>query len=185
MKSGGGKSKGSGWERNVCRELSLWISEGERDDIFWRSAMSGGRATIGLREGIDRKSQHGDISAIAAAGEKLLEHFILECKFYKDFEIFKGMVKDNGLLFSFWDHLKQYCRAVRKQPLLIGRQNLMPPFVLITPEAAQVFGLELDHVSAILPRWNCQLILFDCFLQAARVPREGVYIPQRRRIRLT
>src|SRR5215216_6431446 len=38
--------KGPQWEREVCRALSLWVTNGERVDVFWRSAMSGGRATV-------------------------------------------------------------------------------------------------------------------------------------------
>ena len=41
-----GKSqKGGAWEREFSKYLSLWITEGERDDVFWRSSQSGGRAT--------------------------------------------------------------------------------------------------------------------------------------------
>ena len=57
MRKGGGKEKGSSFERLVCKRMSMWLSKGERDDLFWRSAMSGGRATVQLRDDIvDRKS---------------------------------------------------------------------------------------------------------------------------------
>ena len=37
MRSGGGKQKGSAFEREICKKLSLWFTENERDDIFFRS----------------------------------------------------------------------------------------------------------------------------------------------------
>ena len=40
------KEKGSSNERKLSRQLSLWFTNGESDDIFWRSTNSGGTATI-------------------------------------------------------------------------------------------------------------------------------------------
>ena len=40
------KRKGSQWERDCARKLSLIISAGTHDDIFWRTASSGALATI-------------------------------------------------------------------------------------------------------------------------------------------
>src|SRR6266436_6000325 len=97
-----GKLKGGEWERQVCRKLSLWISEGQSDDLLWRSAMSGGRATIGLAKGIKRGSQAGDISAVTSLGEQFIGVFIVECKFYKDLQVLQGICKDTGLLYQFW-----------------------------------------------------------------------------------
>jgi len=46
MRKGGGKAKGASFERDICRRLSLWVSAGKQEDVFWRSAMSGGRSTV-------------------------------------------------------------------------------------------------------------------------------------------
>jgi hypothetical protein len=51
MRKGGGKQKGSQFERDVCRELSLWVSHGKQEDVYWRSAMSGGRSTVAALKG--------------------------------------------------------------------------------------------------------------------------------------
>jgi len=42
MKKGGGKNKGSSFERKICKELSLWWSGGKSDSIFYRTGGSGG-----------------------------------------------------------------------------------------------------------------------------------------------
>ena len=61
---GYGKQKGSGFERTICHELSMWISHGKHDDLFWRSSMSGGRATVMFKKGGQNRTQNGDITAI-------------------------------------------------------------------------------------------------------------------------
>ena len=70
-----GKLKGGAFEREICVKLSKWVSYGERDDLFWRSAMSGGRQTVGFKKGINRKNQAGDITAIDPIGQKLIDSF--------------------------------------------------------------------------------------------------------------
>lgn len=43
--------KGSVFEREICKALGRWWTDGERDDIFWRTAGSGARATCRLERG--------------------------------------------------------------------------------------------------------------------------------------
>lgn len=103
MKPGGGKQKGAQFEREVCKKLSLWISDGIRDDMFWRSAMSGGRASIGLKKGMIRVSQQGDVSVIAGGNSKaaldahqFLFNFVVECKSVKDYQLEKFLWSNYG-----------------------------------------------------------------------------------------
>ena len=124
-KPGYGKSKGSGFEREICKKLSLWISDGERDDCFWRSAMSGGRASVQFKKGKDNKSQVGDISPITALGEKLLDKFVVECKAYRNIRIdslIYGTPKHDSLL-EFWLQLVKVCDEANKHPMLIFKEN--------------------------------------------------------------
>lgn len=75
--------KGSGYERDFCRRLSLWWSGGPkhgRDDLFWRSSMSGGRATVRGRKGKTTAGHYGDIAATDPMGAGLLKVFAVECK---------------------------------------------------------------------------------------------------------
>jgi len=125
VKKGSGKGKGGSFERWVCRELSGWISCEERDDIFWRSAMSGGRATIGLSKGVIRKSQTGDISAVDELGQKFISSFVVECKFYKSMNfqslLFGKPVNDS--IIGFWRQVVRDSESVAKEPLLVAKQN--------------------------------------------------------------
>lgn len=83
-----GAHKGSAFERHLCTTLSLWWTEGKRDDIFWRSSCSGGRATIRSRKNKKTSNQYGDITAIDSIGQPLLDLCIVEAKRgYKDSNI--------------------------------------------------------------------------------------------------
>lgn len=74
-----GKGKGSGFERDVCKQLSLWWT-GTRDDVFWRSASSGGRATQRHSKNQSTFGQHGDISATDPIGIPLIRMMVVEIK---------------------------------------------------------------------------------------------------------
>lgn len=80
MKSGGGKRKGGAFEREIARELSKWWTHGEREDVFYRSASSGGRATVRTKVGKKSFGQYGDISANDPIGQPLLDLCTIECK---------------------------------------------------------------------------------------------------------
>ena len=171
MRAGGGKQKGAGFERDVCKKLSLWISDGKSDAIFWRSAMSGGRATVGQKSGIVRNTQVGDISAIDPTGAPFLDVFYVECKFYKDFMWAAYMLKQSGTLHRIWKDLclKSFDSVVDKIPMLIGKQNGYPPFVMVPPfeslpETALVYkdeNFDWKTAGIVLP--------FDAFLEQTTV----------------
>lgn len=74
------KQKGSDFERKICKDLSLWWTHGERDDIFWRTSLSGGRATVRRKTGRSTDFQCGDISATDPIGVLLIQHVTFELK---------------------------------------------------------------------------------------------------------
>ena len=73
-------SKGSKFERDTCRLFSLWFSDGERDDLFWRSAGSGAMAKSRSRKGKGTFGQYGDIQATDPIGQVLMDVFTIELK---------------------------------------------------------------------------------------------------------
>jgi len=172
VRSGGGKAKGSTFEREVCKRLSLWVSSGEREDVFWRSAMSGGRSTVAMKNrGVLQHAGAGDVSAIAALGERLLDYAIVECKAYANLDVLSGILKDTGKLRKFWEVLLTQAVKYDREPLMIARQNQFPTFMMMRPPALKAFGLDYGYCVAVFPRWDCVLIFFDAFLREACVPR--------------
>ena len=72
--------KGGEFEREICKLLSYWWTEGMRDDVFWRSSQSGGRATLRARKGKETYGSYGDIAAVDPIGDPLLKMFTIELK---------------------------------------------------------------------------------------------------------
>jgi len=126
-----GKQKGSAFERKVCKQLSLWVSNGESEDLFWRSAMSGGRATVGARKGKHHVRHAGDISATSPEGHLLTDQWYVECKAYRNLRIGSAFLKGAGPLIGFWDTAVLEAGRYDKLPMLIAKQNQTPVFVLI------------------------------------------------------
>jgi hypothetical protein len=73
-------AKGSEFEREICKLLSRWWSDGKRDDIFWRSSQSGGRATQRAKTGQKTFGSYGDMTAVDPIGAPLLKYFTIELK---------------------------------------------------------------------------------------------------------
>lgn len=125
MIPGAGKTKGAQFEREICVKLSLWLTHGQHKDILWRSAMSGGRATLGRRKG-EMPKACGDICAVAPEGHAFSAAFYIECKHLKHIG-FDGLIKQehsalSALINKTWDEAAKYNR----KPLLILQQNRWP-----------------------------------------------------------
>jgi hypothetical protein len=130
VKKGGGKAKGAAWERECCKHLSLWVSDGKNEDLFWRSAMSGGRATVALAKGKRLAAQAGDITCISTLGRALTDMYFIECKHYRDLDL-RGVFTGKGKLCEFWDEVNKQAAQYDKSPMLIAKQNNLPAFVCI------------------------------------------------------
>jgi len=125
------KNKGGNWERKFSKELSLWWSNGERDDIYWHTHGSGSRATNRAKKG-KTSINYGDILAEDSTGQPLLDIFVIELK--------KGYNKSNILdevdtasdSHPFRKNLDQVIRdsiAANKEPLLIFHRDRKKPCV--------------------------------------------------------
>ena len=72
--------KGSQFERDICKDLSLWWTIHDRDDVFWRTPGSGARATTRMKVGLSTYGQCGDVQATDPEGVPFIEHFTVEIK---------------------------------------------------------------------------------------------------------
>ena len=79
-KKRGKKGKGSKFEREVCKTLSLWWTKGKTDDVFWRTAGSGARAKVRSKTKRATFGQHGDIQATDPIGQPLIDLISIELK---------------------------------------------------------------------------------------------------------
>lgn len=136
MKAGGGKRKGSKLEREVCKKLSLWVSDGKNGDLFWRSAMSGGRSTVAHKKG-EVVRQAGDICAVTPEGHELTDHWYIECKFYRRVGLEAWIINNNGKMRKWWITCRMQAKRHERQPMLIVKQNGWPTLVITKVDAIQ------------------------------------------------
>jgi len=164
-----GKSKGSAYERLICTTLSKWISGGERDDLFWRSAMSGGRATVGRKVGIERSSQSGDICAIDVDGHPLTDVFSIECKSYACLVLDSLIFKKKTGMYVFWNQCRTDADAAKKLPMLIAKQNRFQTLLGLSYAGLKQFKIENKTPVAYFPNHDIYLFWFEDFLKEANL----------------
>jgi hypothetical protein len=170
MRAGGGKQKGSKFERQVCKDLSLWITNGQREDCLWRSAISGGRATVASRKGKSVR-QGGDICAVSPEGHGLADRFFMECKFVKDLNLAEFLIKGTGLLAQFWKKARTEAIRDKKIPMIIAKQNNFPPLVILPANhQKQQCNLRVDPV---IQHSNCDICYYSELLRSKFLSDDG------------
>lgn len=117
--------KGGAWERSCSTTLSIWISSSDpskpvRDDLVWRSAGSGSRATNGKKIGKSRTSQAGDLTATDIQASLFFSKFFVECKAYRSLHL-------EGL---FWDVTDKTLTTCVDVPIVQSKENKKWPFFL-------------------------------------------------------
>ena len=144
-----GKLKGNGYEREISKKLSLWISENNSEDLFWRTQGSGGRHTIRRKKNRTLDKQAGDITSTSiGVSEDFLRYFCIEIKFYKDINIWGIITKSQNGLLDFWEQACNQALSVNKIPILIVKQNYKPP-LLLSNEPFNVYMESLELKSEL------------------------------------
>ena len=134
------KAKGSEFERAACGRLSLWASGLTRDDIFWRSSTSGGRATFRTRkkrlqpdlEQAETLNQTGDVSAIDPLGTPFINVFFVECKYLKDLFLGHLIYGGRGEIRRYWEEPLAKAKDYGKIPLVIAKENFSKEVLVMT-----------------------------------------------------
>lgn len=135
--------KGNQWERDISRELSLWWTHGEDDDVFWRVRASGARATQRKKQqGKDTTNQEGDIMAVDYRGLALTTTAVVELKKgYNECGLLPIIDKLTGnkdpIIMQFLDQVVSSCGVnshgeLRKQPILIIKRDRKKAVVATT-----------------------------------------------------
>lgn len=133
----GRSRKGGQYERQICRILSLWWTNGTDDDVFWRSSQSGGRATTRAKKGKGTKGHCGDISATDDVGLPFTKIVTVEIKRgYKNSGISEILDKPKKLKQSETEGFIQQAREAAKRAgtpfwMLIHKRDAREPLVYI------------------------------------------------------
>jgi hypothetical protein len=170
VKAGAGKNKGSAFERSVCQKLSMWISQDKHDDLFWRSSMSGGRATVMFKKGGENRTQCGDITAIHPDGNPLTDKFLISCKFYRDLKIAGAVLGNKGGLSAFWAECVEEAKNHKKLPLLIAKQNQIPPIACLSSAGMAQLGISKKYIVSLPLSGGMYIMWLEKFLISAIRP---------------
>jgi len=134
-------SKGSAFERKVCSQLSLWWSDGEDDDIFYRTAGSGARATARSKRGKKTENSYGDVGYTKPEGKPLIDLLLLELKRgyttqISALDFVDQLVKRKPpILKQWWDKAEaERKEAGRKYTVIIFRRDSHQACIFMSPE---------------------------------------------------
>lgn len=166
-------NKGSAFERKVCKELSLWWTEDKRDDVFWRTSQSGGRATTRRKKSQKTAYSYGDVTFIDPIGKPFIDNCLLElkCGYTNEIEVLDFIDKTKGKpqLLKWWEKAEKENKiAKREYILIIFKRNFHKPCVFISQQLLSkmisYFG-GFDNVIKInMNDRRFTIILFDEFL---------------------
>lgn len=145
-RKGGGKHKGSAFERTICKKLSEW--QGADEVIYWRSASSGARSTQLAKSGIKATLTGGDITALSEEGSWLTGYFSVECKFYADFS-FELLLQNKGKLPEWWKQCRLDSNRDGKHPMMIVKKNRSPIYIAFDPTTLTAISHYIDYSKTV------------------------------------
>jgi hypothetical protein len=176
-KKGRGKSKGSAFEREISKQLSLWWSNGQRDDLFWRTAASGGRATVRKKKG-KNTGDSGDIASTDPDSAAMTKAFSMELKAgYNTYTLDTLLYRsDQSPLIKFFDQAIQSMRQSEAKNWMvihkIDRKPLTVYFATATWNGLCAARIARHHhlpypvfTHVIIPNYQITAMLFVDFLQ--------------------
>lgn len=127
--------------------------------------MSGGRATLARRKGVQASKQSGDITSTHPLGHSLTDHWFIECKHVASLNLESGMMSGIGKLATFWRTACREALEHKLMPMIIGKQNrtdillVVPRGALLNPSGLSPFpyGAKIATFKIL----ECDLFLFD------------------------
>lgn len=146
MRPGGGKEKGSQFERDMGAAISLWLSHGEKKDLLCRTVGSGGQYTFAATRGTVAGIP-GDLRSQSPLADGFCNEFVMECKHWKNLNIHQFLEKQ-GELYDALQKVAKEGEKERKSWWLIAKQNhkktllFMPVQAMSTAYASGIVKLD-------------------------------------------
>jgi hypothetical protein len=137
-----GKAKGSSFEREVAKLLTLWVSGQSKELYYWRSPGSGMMAKLS-----NQKDMAGDIVPLKEEAKVLTNKFSIEIKTgYAEADLFKHLKQTkNEIVKSFWDQCIRDSRIANKYGILIFRKKGNQPIIGIEESVyKQLAGMDIE-----------------------------------------
>lgn len=147
MRAGGGKAKGSNYEREVCKVLSLWLSDGAQSDLFTRNILSGGAYT---RRHSDR-GMPGDLAASHPLSHAFLERYFIECKHHRNLGL--GDFLYHGMQRTAFGKIVGKCieqsADAKRYYLIVAKQNNRDALVFLPRTPGDLLTVRLRKQSRV------------------------------------
>jgi len=131
-------SKGGNFESLIAKKLSLWITEGESDDVLEKNSGSGSKQTIRAKQNKDIRSSTGDIGIASGEGAEFCELFSIECKHYKSINLWSLITGAADGILTFWEQAKKNASLTGRHAILICRQNWRPILFVCLEEISDI-----------------------------------------------
>jgi len=159
-----GKGKGSSFERAICKELSTWWTNYEREDVFWRTSGSGARATTRSKSGQRTFGQYGDVQATDPIGQPLIDLCTIEIKKGYSREPFGNLVEHSThatpKLCAFSDFIRQVQKDARYAGshswLLITKRDIRTTMIFMPVKLYNVLSIR----TPLLKKSECVYIKY-------------------------
>lgn len=122
MRPGGGRAKGSAFEREVAKMIvATFASKGITKEDCYRTPLSGGHVYAS-------KKDPGDLQ-ISAALAKLFPYSV-ECKSYRSLPWEKLVRRTTSIFDKWWEQALRAAEGTKRLPILVFKQNGSPAYVM-------------------------------------------------------
>ncbi len=146
-----GKAKGSGYERDICKLLTEWLTGKSKPYVWWRSPSSGALATITAQN----PNLTGDIISVLPEGNFLTDMFSIEVKVgypNSSFNKFFSNAKNNEIEL-FWNQAYNDSKISNKEPMLIYKKDRKEPLIFINEKLMKKFNM-LNELNFFIIKFN-------------------------------
>jgi hypothetical protein len=132
MRPGGGSIKGAQFERLTGIQLSLWLTQGKRSDLFARNVLSGGKFTLATQKGKEL-GMPGDLMAAHPLAFEFLSTFLVECKHHADLKLEQYFfdIHKKGSLAKIIEKASEEADSVNLYHMVVAMQNRCPAMVFL------------------------------------------------------
>lgn len=151
------KAKGSNFENEIAKQLSLWVSNNNHKRIFMRSAISGAMYTNDSRNNENYLSEKhaGDITWNEKQGKEFIDKIYIECKRYKEFDFIKFLKNENYEFSKFWTKCINESKELNKIPFMLVKPNYLGFTMLFTDiHGNNVLNDLIDLIYTVNPLYN-------------------------------
>jgi len=137
------KRKGSNYEREIAKKLSRWWDPSSKEIVFWRTHSSGAAKHLSSQ-------QQGDIYSLQEDSKILIKNVLIECKHYKEFNLFKIITKGKIPLKEWIKKYQLESEVYKKKYFwIIFRLNHYPDMIFVNKRFFNKFKKYLKNLNHI------------------------------------